>query len=123
MIGDEANPLRSYLEITYPMKEGKISNWEDMEHLWNYCFNNKLGLPEDKSDKYILLTEPALNPVKNREKMGEIMFEKFGFGGVLFEYQALLTLMSEGNITGLVLDAGDGVSHVIPVYEGLIMSD
>jgi len=43
------------------------------------------------------LTEPANNPNKNREKMGEIMIEKYGFGGVLFEYQALLTLMAEGN--------------------------
>ena len=50
------------------------------------------------------------------------MFEKYDFGGVMFEYQALLTLMAEGNTTGAVLDCGDGVSHVIPVYEGLIQS-
>lgn len=68
-----------------------------MEILWEYCFDQKLGLPENKGDKKILLTEPALNPTKNREKMGEIMIEKFGFGGVTFEYQALLTLMAEGN--------------------------
>jgi len=120
MIGDEAAPLRSYLEIKYPLKEGKIMNWEDMELLWEYCFTNKLGLPADKSGKKILLTEPALNPQKNREKMGEVMFEKFNFGGVAFEYQALLTLMAEGNTTGAVLDSGDGVSHVIPVFEGHI---
>ena len=123
MIGDEAAPLRSYLEIKYPLKEGRILDWNDMELLWTYCFDNKLGLPADKSDKKILLTEPALNPTKNREKMGEIMFEKFGFGGVAFEYQALLTLMAEGNTTGAVLDSGDGVSHVIPVYEGMIQSE
>ena len=34
--------------------------------------------------------------MKNREKMGEIMFERYGFARVLFEYQALLTLMAEG---------------------------
>lgn len=58
--------------------------------------------------------------MKNREKMGEIMFEKYDFGGVMFEYQALLTLIGEGVTTGCVLDSGDGVSHVIPVYEGMI---
>ena len=50
--------------------------------------------------------------------MGEIMLEKFGFAGVAFEYQALLTLMAEGNTTGVVLDSGDGVSHTVPIYEG-----
>mmetsp|Transcript_41847 Transcript_41847/g.64017 ORF Transcript_41847/g.64017 Transcript_41847/m.64017 type:complete len:176 (+) Transcript_41847:15-542(+) len=120
MIGDEASPLRNFLEITYPLAEGKIKNWDDMESLWNYCFHTKLGLAENKLDKQIVLTEPALNPKKNREKMAEIMFEKFGFGGATFEIQALMTLYSEGCTTGTVLDSGDGVSHVIPVYEGLI---
>jgi actin-related protein 2 len=56
-----------------------------MEILWDYCFTNKLGLPENKGDKRILLTEPAKNPTKNREKMGEIMIEKYGYCGVAFE--------------------------------------
>ena len=43
------------------------------------------------------MTEAAENPDSNRAKMAEIMFEKYGFGGVMFEYQALLTLMAEGN--------------------------
>tara|TARA_B110001450_G_scaffold239791_1_gene247974 strand:- start:727 stop:1095 length:369 start_codon:yes stop_codon:yes gene_type:complete len=121
MIGDEAAPLRSYLEITYPMANGQIKDWNEMELLWDYTFHNKLGLSKtDKSDKRVLLTEPALNPKSNREKMGQIMFEKFGFGRVMFEYQALLTLMAEGNRTGAVLDSGDGCSHIIPVYEGII---
>lgn len=51
MVGDEAAPLRAYLEIAYPLKEGRIHNWDDMETLWSYCFHNKLGLGEDKSDK------------------------------------------------------------------------
>jgi actin-related protein 2 len=116
--------LRSYLEITYPMAEGQIKNWDEMEILWDYTFHNKLGLSKsDKSDKRVLLTEPALNPKKNREKMGEYMFEKFNFGRIMFEYQALLTLMAEGNRTGAVLDSGDGCSHIIPVYEGIIQHD
>ena len=119
MVGDEASPLRAFLEIKYPLIEGRIKDWEDMEHVWDYSFK-KLNLPDDKGSHRILLTEAARNPLKNREKMGEIMFERYGFGGVLFEYQALLTLMAEGQRTGAVLDSGDGVSHVIPVYEGLI---
>jgi len=46
MIGDEAAPLRSYLEIKYPLKEGRILNWDDMELLWTYCFDEKLKLTD-----------------------------------------------------------------------------
>jgi len=121
MVGDEASAVRGMLEISYPLKEGVVKNWEEMEEIWDYSFFDKLGLEKaDLSSKYILLTEAARNANANRNKMGEIMFEKYGFAGVMFEYQALLTLMAEGNQTGLVLDSGDGVSHCIPVFEGHI---
>jgi actin-related protein 2 len=51
MVGDEAAAARSMLEITYPLNEGKIRDWDDMEHLWSYCFHTKLGLSESKKDK------------------------------------------------------------------------
>ena len=85
MFGDEANPLRSYLEITYPIREGIVENWDDLEQLWSYTFHTKMGLPKDLKDHKILITEAARNPKKNRAKMAEILFEKFGFGGVMFE--------------------------------------
>ena len=120
MFGDEANPHRALLDITYPISEGTVRNWDDFNKLWDYAFTNKLGLPEDKSDKFLLVTEAALNSQDNRKKMAESLFEKHNFGACLFETQALLSLMAEGLSTGLVFDSGDGVSHVIPVVDGYI---
>ena len=118
MFGDEANPLRALLDIKYPIDEGTVRDWDDFSKLWSYTFHQKMGQPEDLSQKCILVTEAALNPPKNREKMAELIFEHHGFGACLFETQALLSLMAEGHSTGLVLDSGDGVSHVIPVVDG-----
>ncbi len=36
----------------------------------------------ETSDKRIMLTEAAMNPKANRQKMVETMFEKYGFAGV-----------------------------------------
>jgi len=123
MLGDEANPLRSFLEISYPLREGIVENWEEMTELWKYSFHQKMKLPQDLGGHKILITEAARNPKKNREKMGEVMFEKFGYGGIMFEIQALLSLMAEGHTTGTVFDAGDGVSHCIPVFDGIPLYD
>lgn len=44
MFGDEASPHRSLLDITYPISEGIVRNWDDFNKLWEYSFK-KMGLP------------------------------------------------------------------------------
>ena len=50
--------------------------------------------------------------------MTEIMFETFDVPAFYLSIQAVLSLYSSGRTTGLVLDAGDGVTHTVPIYEG-----
>jgi len=120
MVGDDASKLRSMLEVNYPMENGIVRNWEDMLHVWDYTFGEeKLNI--DPKDSKILLTEPPMNPNKNREKMIEVMFEKYGFSGVYIAIQAVLTLYAQGLLTGVVVDSGDGVTHICPVYEGFAL--
>jgi actin-related protein 2 len=116
MVGDEANKLRSLLELSYPMENGIVRNWEDMCHVWDYTFYNRMGI--DPKNCKILLTEPPMNPLNNRKKMFEMMFEKYGFHSAYIAIQAVLTLYAQGLLTGVVVDIGDGVTHICPVYEG-----
>lgn len=84
---------RSFLNVTHPMEHGIVKNWEDMTHLWDYTFTK---LAVDPSDRKVLLTEPPMNPKKNRERMAEIMFERYQAGGVYVAIQAVLTLYAQG---------------------------
>lgn len=97
MVGDEASELRSMLEIRYPVTNGIVKHWDDMYHVWDYTFYEKMKLPKGElGDHNILLTEPPLNPKANREKMAEAMFEEYGFGGIYVAIQAVLTLYAQG---------------------------
>ncbi|KAF2484099.1 actin-domain-containing protein [Neohortaea acidophila] len=142
MCGDEAAAARSMLQITYPtcphaspdprsgvlahrlratqMENGIIKRWDDMQHVWDYTFFEKMQI--DPTGRKILLTEPPMNPLKNREQMCEVMFERYNFGGVYVAIQAVLALYAQGLSSGVVVDSGDGVTHIVPVYESTVLN-
>ncbi|KAF2169888.1 hypothetical protein M409DRAFT_20302 [Zasmidium cellare ATCC 36951] len=120
MCGDEAAAARSMLQITYPMENGIVKRWDDMQHLWDYTFFEKMRI--DPTGRKILLTEPPMNPLRNREQMCEVMFERYNFGGVYVAIQAVLALYAQGLSSGVVVDSGDGVTHIVPVYESTVLN-
>lgn len=73
------------------------------------------------SDHSVFLTEPALNPKENREKLVESILEDFQFSACKVETQATLTLISQAKSSGLILDSGDGVTHCVPICDGFIL--
>ena len=83
-----------------------IINWESLPQS-TQLFSHKVF--------FILFLAPR-NPKANREKMTEIMFESFEVPAYYLAIQAVLSLYSSGRTTGLVLDAGDGVTHTVPIY-------
>ena len=112
-VGDEAQSQPGLLRLRYPIAHGIVTDWDDMEALWRHTYYDRLRVaPEDHN---VLLTEPPMNPRKNRECMAQIMFETFSVPGMYVQIQAVLSLYSSGRTTGLVLDCGDGVSHTVPV--------
>ena len=50
--------------------------------------------------------------------MAEVMFEKFQVGGLFIGIQAVLSIYTSGRVTGVVMDSGEGVTHVVPIFEG-----
>nr|XP_007161338.1 hypothetical protein PHAVU_001G060800g [Phaseolus vulgaris]ESW33332.1 hypothetical protein PHAVU_001G060800g [Phaseolus vulgaris] len=116
VVGESCADLGHQLDVSYPMNNGVVQNWDDMCHVWDHAFYNELKI--NPPDCKILLTDSPLNPSQNREKMGEMMFEKYNFAGVNLQFQAVLTLCAQGLFTGLVIESGDGVTHVVPVVDG-----
>merc|ERR1712127_1066023 len=115
-IGDEAQKMRGVLKLSYPIESGIVTDWSQMEKIWEYCFTNELRV--DASEYNVFLTEAPMNPKANREKMTQLMFETFQVTGMYVAIQAVLSLSANGRTTGCVVDSGDGVTHTVPVYEG-----
>jgi actin-related protein len=42
-IGRKAQEFRGLLKIKYPMEHGIVTDWDDMERIWNWVYAEELG--------------------------------------------------------------------------------
>ncbi|KAI9575188.1 hypothetical protein GQX74_015517 [Glossina fuscipes] len=115
-VGEGAQSMRGVLSFKYPIDRGVVTDWEDMEKIWQHCFANELCV--DPQLHPVLLTEIPNNPTANRERMTQIMFELFNVPAMYVTVQSILSLLSTGNLTGLAVDSGEGITNIVPIYEG-----
>jgi len=51
-IGKKAQELRGLLKIKYPVEHGIVTDWDDMEHIWKYIYEDEL---KTASEEVILI--------------------------------------------------------------------
>ncbi|EAT43990.1 AAEL004646-PA [Aedes aegypti] len=104
-----------------PVRLGTIIDWDGMEKVWQATFRDRLNVAPEEHP--VLLTDVPLNPKAYREKMTQIMFESFNCPAVYMANQAVLSLYAAGRTSGIVLDCGHDVTHIVPVYRGHALSN
>lgn len=98
------------------LNRGVVSDWDALEVLWQHLFYCKLRVqPEEMA---VLVADSPISPRTNREKVAEILFERFHVPAMQTVHQALLTLYAYGRTTGLVVGSGHGTSYVAPIITG-----
>ena len=122
-ISSECEQYYSDLSIRNPIQRGNFLNEDDIPLIFEYIFS-QLGLnPEQIKEHPLLITEPLNNKYSNSENISQILFEKMNIPALIFAKQPLLSLISTGYSTGIVLESGSDITQSCVSYEGYLIEN
>lgn len=96
------------------MKDGMIENWDLFEQVLNYTYEKVVQ--SDSEYHPVLFSEAAWNVRNNREKLIELMFEKYNVPAFFLVKNAVLAAFANGRATALVVDSGATHTSAVPVH-------
>ena len=103
-------------ELNQPIKNTKITDWDDFELFLGNLFKNELKI---NTEEYgIFITEPSLTPKDSRERLAKLLFEKFNTPFIFTTNGAVLTSYGARKYSGFVLDVGYDSSRIVPIECG-----
>nr|XP_019611211.1 PREDICTED: actin-85C-like [Rhinolophus sinicus] len=115
-IGEEVQRRREKLSLQYPIARATVTNWDDMEKIWHHSFYQLLHTAPEQHP--LMLTEPPLNTMSNKEKVSEILFETFNVPALYLANQGVLSLYASGLTTGTTIESGEGMTYFVPITDG-----
>ncbi|MFH4978516.1 hypothetical protein AB6A40_005225 [Gnathostoma spinigerum] len=112
----QVNVPREGTEIQTFMKDGMIEDWDMFEQMIDYSYS-QVFFAESKYQP-VLFTESAWNIKNKREKLMELMFEKYNVPAFYLVKNAVLACFANGRTAGLILDSGATQTSAVPVFDG-----
>ena len=104
------------MSIESPVQDGLITDWDALEAIWEYSLEKYVKI--DPKNTPVLFAEKPYNPPKNRHKVAELMFEKYGSPALFLAKDAVLSCYSCGKTTALVVDIGASGTVTTPILDG-----
>ncbi|XP_050304772.1 actin-like protein 6B [Anthonomus grandis grandis] len=112
---------RPNMELHSYMKEGMIENWDMFEKILDYSYDKII---QSESQYHpVLFSESPWNQRAKREKLTEIMFEKYKVPAFFLVKNAALAAFANGRATALVIDSGATHTSAVPVLDGYVISN
>lgn len=112
----ELHVPRTGMEVVTYMKDGQVDNWDLFEKMLDYCYAKVIRSPSEHHPA--LFTEAVWTTRPAREKLAELLFEKYQAPAFFLVKSAVLAAFANGKSTALVVDAGASQTSAVPVVDG-----
>lgn len=112
---------RQGVKVSNYMKDGMIDDWDLFEQMLDFVYSECLHT-ESKCHP-VLISESASNTASKREKLVELMFEKYKVPAFFLVKNAVLAAFASGRVTGLVVDSGATHTSAVAIHDGYVLSN
>lgn len=120
-LGADALSRSAVLSLSHPVQGGHIKQWEDVEDLWRFAYEQD-AMHTDPSEHAVMLVDAPDTTKATRERMAQLFFDTFDVPSLHIISQPVPAIYASGRLTGLVVESGHGVSYAAAVYEGFRIS-
>ena len=108
------------MSFRFPIERGQVVDWDDFEMMLFEALGKELHVENLETVNYVILENVTIESMM-KERLIEIMFDKFNAKSVTFLPQSYLTMLHYGKTTALVVDMGKQMASVTPYYENVML--
>ncbi|ESO10088.1 hypothetical protein HELRODRAFT_156388 [Helobdella robusta] len=110
---------RNSMEMVNFVQDCMIEDWDTFEKVFEYFYKSYIKSSADQHP--LLMSEAPWNISSKREKLTEIMFEKYSVPAFYLCKNPVLSAFASGRSTALILDSGASHTTAVPVYDGYVI--
>ncbi|GAA5985790.1 hypothetical protein JCM11641_006207 [Rhodosporidiobolus odoratus] len=102
------------------ISDGIVTDWDAAERAIEHAFTDRMRM-KSLEEYPFLATEPSWNPKENKEKMAELAFEKWQTPAYYAVDKAVMSAFAAGKGSALIIDIGEELATVTPIYDGFVL--
>lgn len=118
-VGNDAMNKRGVMKISHPISRGTIMDWDAYYSILTHIFYNELRINPEQAN--ILYAENCLTTPDIKKFIARIFLETYKCKSVYIANAPTLALFSAGLVTGIVVESGEGLTRIVPIFEGKII--
>ncbi|PVD34336.1 hypothetical protein C0Q70_05607 [Pomacea canaliculata] len=107
-------------KAVYPVERGQVQDWDGLEALLQDVLD-RVSQPQSPQPYPLLLSRPMFSARSEDLGFAQLVLEKFDAPSLCLARQPILALHGISQSSGVVLDCGEGLTQIVPIFEGFVI--
>lgn len=108
--------IRGLYKLQKPITRGILTSCADANLIMKKIYHELKAI--NNKEIPIFIAEPPFTPIKQKKDLTELLFENYDTPNIFFGTQSVLSLYSFGKTDGIIIESGEDITQIAPVYKG-----